>query len=217
MALSCFWNFKWAIKTIKKSNCFRLESILASYLWFKRKDKGQKFIPKFCVLNSVWLAMISQILELARTNKYYAGKEIRKFYERLLIFISQNIFFPSRWMNQIQDLCTTFFQSFQSLYFEWKRHCLFNFNGRYSIFDSPFGRMKKKKKLYGPFLRIRFNCLKAIEQLCGDRLLFITKFPEIPAPNLIDLGRMTRWVDLACVTAPSGFEHETHGLGNPPP
>ena len=93
MALSCFWNFKWAIKTIKKSNCFRLESILASYLWFKRKDKGQKFIPKFCVLNSVWLAMISQILELARTNKYYAGKEIRKFYELLCLFLYSRIFF----------------------------------------------------------------------------------------------------------------------------
>ena len=97
-------------------------------------------------------------------------------------------------MNQIQDLCTTFFQSFQSSYFERKRYCLFNFNWRYSIFDSPFGRMKKKKKLYGPFLRIRFNCLKAIEQLRGYWLLFTTKFPEIPAPHLIDLGRMTRWM-----------------------
>ena len=94
--------------------------------------------------------------------------------------------------------------------------CLTSTEGILSLIH-PLVEWKRKKKLYGPFLRIRFNCLKAIEQLCGDRLLFITKFPEIPAPNLIDLGRMTRWVDLACVTAPSGFEHETHGLGNPPP
>ena len=49
---------------------------------------------------------------------------------------------------------------------------------------------KKTLKLYGPFLWIGVNCLKATEPLRGDRLLFITKSSEVTGTHLIDLGRM---------------------------
>ena len=39
-----------------------------------------------------------------------------------------------------------------------------------------FNRSKKKKP-YGPFLWMGFNCLKATEPLQGDSLLFTNKFP----------------------------------------
>ena len=52
-----------------------------------------------------------------------------------------------------------------------------------------------KKQLYGPFLRMGFNCLKLVP-LRGGSLLFTTKFPDIPDTNFIDLGRMKGWVDL---------------------
>ena len=48
----------------------------------------------------------------------------------------------------------------------------------------------RKKNLYGPFLWMGFNFLKATEPLRGGRLLFTTKFPERPDTHLIDLGRM---------------------------
>ena len=44
--------------------------------------------------------------------------------------------------------------------------------------------------LYGPILRMRFNCFKAKEPLRGSSLLFATKSPEIPGTHLIDLERM---------------------------
>ena len=47
-----------------------------------------------------------------------------------------------------------------------------------------------KKKLYGPFSWMGFNCLKAIEPLRGGSLLFTIQFPEIPGTHFIDLGRM---------------------------
>ena len=53
-----------------------------------------------------------------------------------------------------------------------------------------------KKKLYGPFLWMGFNCLKATEPLRGVALLFTTKFPEIPGTHLIDLGRMKEFKGL---------------------
>ena len=37
-----------------------------------------------------------------------------------------------------------------------------------------------EKKLYGPFLWMRFNFLKTIVPLRGDSLVFTTKSPEIP-------------------------------------
>ena len=36
----------------------------------------------------------------------------------------------------------------------------------------------KNKRLYGPFLWIGFNCLKAAEPIVGDSLLFTTRFQE---------------------------------------
>ena len=42
------------------------------------------------------------------------------------------------------------------------------------------------KKLYGPFLWMGFNCLKATEPLQGGKLLFTTKLAEITG----DLGRI---------------------------
>ena len=47
-----------------------------------------------------------------------------------------------------------------------------------------------KKKLYGPFLWLGFNCFKTTEPLQGGSLLFTTKFPEITGTHLIDLGRI---------------------------
>ena len=49
--------------------------------------------------------------------------------------------------------------------------------------------IKKKKKLYGPFLWMGFNCLR-LQPLRGGSLLFTTKFPEIPGTHFIGLPRM---------------------------
>ena len=45
-------------------------------------------------------------------------------------------------------------------------------------------------KLYGPFLWIRFNFLKATEPLQGNGLLFTTQSPEVSGTHLIEPGRM---------------------------
>ena len=55
---------------------------------------------------------------------------------------------------------------------------------------------KSIKKLYGPFLWMGFNCLKATELLRGGSLLFTTKFQEVPGMHFIDLRRMKDRVDL---------------------
>ena len=49
--------------------------------------------------------------------------------------------------------------------------------------------LKTLKKLYGPFLWMGFNCLKARVTLRRS-LLFTTKSPEIPGTHFIDLERM---------------------------
>ena len=49
------------------------------------------------------------------------------------------------------------------------------------------------KKLYGPFIWIWFNCLKATEPRRGNSLLFAIQFPEIPGTHLIDLERIKRY------------------------
>ena len=46
------------------------------------------------------------------------------------------------------------------------------------------------EKLYGPFLWMWFNCVKATKPLKGDSLLFITQSLGVPITYLIDLGRM---------------------------
>ena len=48
----------------------------------------------------------------------------------------------------------------------------------------------KIKKLYGPFLYMGFNCLKANKPLRGVSLLFTTNFPDISSIHLIHLGSM---------------------------
>ena len=48
----------------------------------------------------------------------------------------------------------------------------------------------KKNKLYGPFLWMEFDCLRATELLLGDSLLFTIQFPGVPGTQLINLGRM---------------------------
>ena len=52
------------------------------------------------------------------------------------------------------------------------------------------------KKLYGLFLWIGFNCLKATEAPRGDSLLFTTKSLEVRGAHFIDLERMKNWVYL---------------------
>ena len=69
---------------------------------------------------------------------------------------------------------------------------------------------KKKKKIYGPFSWMGLNCPRATESLREGSLLFTTKFPEIPGTHFIDLGR---WKAESTLEPPSGFEHETPGLG----
>ena len=44
----------------------------------------------------------------------------------------------------------------------------------------------KNLKLYGSFLWMRFNCLKATGPLCEDSLLFTTQSPGVPGTHLIN-------------------------------
>ena len=56
--------------------------------------------------------------------------------------------------------------------------------------------LKLKKKLYGLFFWMGFNCLAATGPLQGDSLLFTNKSSEIRGTHLIDLERMKGWVDI---------------------
>ena len=47
-----------------------------------------------------------------------------------------------------------------------------------------------------PFLRMRFNCLKAAEPFPRDSLLFPTKYRKIPDTDLIDIGSIKGWLSL---------------------
>ena len=51
----------------------------------------------------------------------------------------------------------------------------------------------KKLKLYGYFLWIGFNCLKATEPLWGDSFLFTTQFPGVPGTHLINVDGKKGW------------------------
>ena len=64
------------------------------------------------------------------------------------------------------------------------------------VFPDPEPPFLKNFELYGSFLWMGFNCLKATGPLRGGSLLFTTKFPEIPGTHLIDLRRMKGWVNL---------------------
>ena len=54
----------------------------------------------------------------------------------------------------------------------------------------------KNLKLYGPFLWMGFNFLKATEALRGEGLLFIAKCPGVPGTHLINFDRMKGWNNL---------------------
>ena len=69
----------------------------------------------------------------------------------------------------------------------------------------------KNLKLYDPFLWMGFNCLKAIEPLSGNSLLFTTQFPKVYGTHLTDPRRMKGWE--LTLEPPSGFEPETPRLG----
>ena len=82
-------------------------------------------------------------------------------------------------------------QVFYNIHFRWLKRISFSFKTPTSPFSPGWLIIRectflimweeffKKLKLYGPFLWMGFNCLKAIEPLRGGSLLFTTKFPEI--------------------------------------
>ena len=61
-------------------------------------------------------------------------------------------------------------------------------------------KLKKKKtskrKLYGLFLCMGFNCFKATEPLRVDSLLFTIQFPAGPGTQLIDIERIKGRINL---------------------
>ena len=94
------------------------------------------------------------------------------------------------------------FVSFQNNGQTAKRNCGWLSLRYYSFLSATFELYPDKytkprgKKLSGPFLWMKFDCLKVTEQLRRGSLLFTTKFPESPGTHLIDLGRMKGWFDL---------------------
>ena len=71
---------------------------------------------------------------------------------------------------------------------------------------------KLLKILFGLFLLMGFNCLKATEPLQGNSLLFTTKFLKISGTHLIDIGKMQCWVDLGVINK---FRTRDPSIGNP--
>ena len=67
-------------------------------------------------------------------------------------------------------------------------------NGGNLLLNSIFDFNATEKKLYGPFLLMSFNSLKATKPIRGGSLIFTIKFPEIPDAHLIYLGRAKGWV-----------------------
>ena len=65
-----------------------------------------------------------------------------------------------------------------------------SFIGILSLSSDPGFFTAFRKKNYGPFLWMGFNCLKATEPLRGYSLLFTTQSPEVPGTHLSDLGRI---------------------------
>ena len=70
------------------------------------------------------------------------------------------------------------------------------------------------KKLYGLFLWMGLNYLKATEPLQEGSLLFTSKFPEISRTHLIDIGKMKDRVDLGAI---QWFWTRDPWIGNPVP
>ena len=71
-----------------------------------------------------------------------------------------------------------------------------------------------KKKNYGPFLWMGFNCLNALKPLQRHSLLFTTKFPGVHGTHFINLGRMKGCVDLEDT---QWFWTRHPSIGNPAP
>ena len=65
-----------------------------------------------------------------------------------------------------------------------------------------------------PFLRMRFNCLKAAEPFPRDSLLVPTKYRKIPDTDLIDIGSIKGWLSLG---ATQWFWTRDPEIGNPAP
>ena len=59
-----------------------------------------------------------------------------------------------------------------------------------SVDNVHFKTFTFKQELYGSFLWIKFNCLKATDPLGEDSLLFTTRSPELPGTHLVNLRRM---------------------------
>ena len=84
-----------------------------------------------------------------------------------------------------------------------------------SFFQGDFKTWKKKKKkLYGHFLWMGVNCLKATKSRWWGSLLFTITFLEISGAHLIDLGRMRGWNELG---ATQWFWRRDPRIGNPAP
>ena len=70
------------------SNCLRLGSILTRKFCFNMavESKRSKYIrSKFTLKNSIWLILISGLLEAKRVNKSCVGAEIKNIYESLCL------------------------------------------------------------------------------------------------------------------------------------
>ena len=61
-----------------------------------------------------------------------------------------------------------------------------------------------KKKLYGPFLWMGFNCLKA-RATSRRQFTFYHKFPEAPGTHFIDLGIIGNPAPIGLIKTESGF------------
>ena len=72
----------------------------------------------------------------------------------------------------------------------------------------------KNVKLYGPFLWMGFNCLKATEPLQEDSLSFTIQSPGIPGIYLINLRSMKGWAELGTTQQ---FWTWDYWFGNPTP
>ena len=72
----------------------------------------------------------------------------------------------------------------------------------------------KKQNFLAPFFWMGFICLKATKSLQGDSLLFTNKFQGVPDAHLIDLRKMTGWVDLWVIMWSWTINLETGTLTN---
>ena len=103
-------------------------------------------IPKFTFQNSIWLILISGLLETERMNVSYNGTEITNMNAYPYIFILWDLC-PFWRMTQIQDPDSNHLRSSlsENVVFCWTSICL-NFQSIPCPFDSPRRSKKKKEK-----------------------------------------------------------------------